>query len=143
MELFEELNENAKVWVYQSDRELTIEDEIRIRTALKDFVSGWNAHGTQLTGDYCIVHNRFVMLAVDESKAGASGCSIDSSVKVIKELGRELNINFFDRLQVIIEKNLEQKQIHYSNKENYPGWKMYDNTITNLGSLRKEWRKEI
>ncbi len=35
---------------------------------------------------------------VDESQAGASGCSIDKSVYFIKEIENVLQINLFDRL---------------------------------------------
>jgi hypothetical protein len=37
---------------------------------------------------------------VDESQAGASGCSIDKSVRFMKELEVQYNINLFDRFNL-------------------------------------------
>ncbi len=143
MELFEGFEDHSRVWVYQADRELSAEDQQYINHELEQFVSGWNAHGKQLLADYRILSNRFVILTVDERQVGASGCSIDSSVHALKKIGTERRIDFFNRLKLIVEREGEQREIHYADKGEYAGWNMYDNTITNLGSLRSEWLKTI
>lgn len=91
---------NSKVWVYQCNRPLT-ESEKEIITQLGiQFIAQWSAHGASLKASFDIVYNRFIVLAVDEEQALASGCSIDKSVKFIKELEQQFNLNLFDRLQV-------------------------------------------
>ncbi len=45
------------------------------------------------------MHARFLVLAVDETQAGASGCSIDSSVNFLKKLGAHYQRDLFDRLR--------------------------------------------
>ncbi len=46
-----------------------------------------------------VLHHRFIVLAVDETRAGASGCSIDASVKFLQQLQGELKTDLFDRMQ--------------------------------------------
>ncbi|MBL1280433.1 MAG: ABC transporter ATPase, partial [Fluviicola sp.] len=94
--MFEQLPENSKVWVYQADRELNSSEESFLLENLKIFIQDWAAHGSQLYGDVAIKDMRFVILAVDESKTGVSGCSIDTSVRKIKDLGAEIKVDFFN-----------------------------------------------
>lgn len=45
-----------------------------------------------------MLHNRFILLMVDESQADASGCSIDSSVRFLKQLQAKYGVDLFDRM---------------------------------------------
>lgn len=94
---FDDLSEAARVWVYQLDREMTDLEKSKIETVMKDFCGQWQAHGAPLRTSFQIEHKHFLILAVDENAGNASGCSIDGSVRVLKELGTQLNIDFFDR----------------------------------------------
>jgi hypothetical protein len=67
---------------------------------LQVFCENWAAHGSGLQTSFRIDHHRFLILAVDEQSGGASGCSIDSSVRVVKDLGARLGIDFFNRADV-------------------------------------------
>lgn len=93
-------SENSKVWIYQSNRELFAAEVDQISKILHDFTTGWMAHNNQLKATAEIRYNRFIILVVDETQAGASGCSIDKSVKLMKELEQEFNINLFDRFNI-------------------------------------------
>lgn len=93
-----ELDTHSRVWVYQSNREFTSDEAEKIKAALDNFTSGWAAHGNQLVAGAELRYRRFILLAVDEAKAGASGCSIDSSVRFIKGLEQEYHIDLMDRM---------------------------------------------
>ena len=93
-------SENSKVWIYQSTRELSEAETARIGQVLADFTTGWTAHNNQLKAGYEIRYNRFLVLIVDETRAGASGCSIDKSVNLMKGLEQEFNITLFDRFNI-------------------------------------------
>jgi len=97
---FKGFNDQSKVWVYQSNRALSNDECQQIEQTASDFVAQWAAHGTQLKAGAAVFYNRFLVLIVDESGQNATGCSIDASVHFIKELGQQLNINWFDRMQV-------------------------------------------
>lgn len=93
-------SENSKVWIYQSTRELNESEITRIAHVLDEFTTGWTAHNHQLKAKYEIRYNRFIVLIVDETQAGASGCSIDKSVNLMKSLEQEFNISLFDRFNI-------------------------------------------
>ena len=95
----ETLSPSSRVWIYQADRPFDEEDLPRLRTQLRAFAEAWVSHNRQLKAFGEVYHNRFVVLMVDESKAGASGCSIDSSVHFLKRLGQEFGVDLFDRLR--------------------------------------------
>ena len=94
------ISENSRVWVYQSDRPFTNEEEQAIQKILNDFTGEWQAHGHALAALAEIYYHQFIVLSVDEHIAGATGCSIDKSVHLMKELESKFNINLFDRFRI-------------------------------------------
>ncbi|MDP2412348.1 ABC transporter ATPase [Daejeonella sp.] len=94
------ISENSRVWIYQSDRPFTNEEEQAIQKILNDFTTEWQAHGHALAALAEIYHHQFIALSVDEQIAGATGCSIDKSVHLMKELESKFNINLFDRFRM-------------------------------------------
>lgn len=97
---FNEMPGEAKVWAYQMNREITTPEQEVLAAAMKNFCEQWRAHGAPLRASFDIVHGHFLILAVDESASEASGCSIDGSMRVLKELGQQMGVDFFDRSQV-------------------------------------------
>lgn len=94
---FELLPENARVWFYQSERNLT-EQELQIaKSKLKGAINGWVTHGSPMKGSFKIIDNRIILIAADTDFQDPSGCSIDSSTRWLKALGEDLGISFFDR----------------------------------------------
>jgi hypothetical protein len=94
------MNENSRVWVYQSNKEFNNSELNVLDTLLLGFTNTWSAHNQQLKASYEIKYNRFIVLIVDENQAGASGCSIDKSVHLMKEIEQKFNINLFDRFHI-------------------------------------------
>jgi hypothetical protein len=92
--------DTAKVWIYQASRALTPDENQLLSTKAKAFASGWTAHKMALQADAAVVNNLLLLLIVDENQASVSGCSIDSSVHFVKEIGAELGVDFFNRLNV-------------------------------------------
>ncbi|GHN00156.1 hypothetical protein WSM22_16450 [Cytophagales bacterium WSM2-2] len=97
---FSQLPPDSRIWIYQADRPFSDAEEKIISENLKGFCSRWEAHGNPLQTSFAVEHKQFVVLSVNENTAGASGCSIDGSVRVLKELGQHLNIDFFNRAKV-------------------------------------------
>lgn len=95
----DKLVSESRIWVYGAERALTDAETSTIRTRLQEFVASWVSHRRELKAGADVLHNRFLVVAVDETQAEASGCSIDGSVHFIKELGAELGIDFFNRMR--------------------------------------------
>ncbi|CAM1353244.1 ABC transporter ATPase [Tenacibaculum insulae] len=94
------LPNNSRVWVYQADREFTIEEVEYICAKAILFIDSWTRHGDDLKGSFTIKYNQFLALAVDESFNNVSGCSIDASVRFVKELEKELNLDLMNKMNV-------------------------------------------
>jgi len=121
----------ARVWVYPAHRSLNEEEAIKADTAAKAFTKQWTAHNHLLLADAAVLHNQFLVLAVDESAAGASGCSIDSSVHFVRQLGAELNVDFFDRMRFSFRKSEDEIAIlsREDFKSAYSAGEISDSTI--------------
>lgn len=94
---FDEISNEAKAWVYQSDRALSDNEVVEINKLIVDFINTWTAHEQIVKGFGEVQYNRFIVLFADSY---TSGCSIDTSIHFIKKLGIQYNINFFDRLSI-------------------------------------------
>lgn len=93
---FEEMPSTSRIWIYQSDRAFSEEEKNWITTKLKAFCDGWNTHGNLMKTSFEMLLDQVLVLAVDESTQGASGCSIDSSVAVLRQIERELRVSLLD-----------------------------------------------
>ncbi len=98
---FENILDSARIWVYQADRKFTQEELKWIKDRLMIFCEQWNSHGTLMPTSYDIKFDQVIILAVDESQLGASGCSIDSSVKVLREIEQKIDVNLLDQGKVV------------------------------------------
>lgn len=97
---FDKLPGDARLWIYQADRALSEVERAAVENSLHHLCDTWLAHGKPLHTSFRIVHNQFIILAVDERQAGASGCSIDGTVRLLKSLQARLGIDFFDRQNI-------------------------------------------
>ena len=141
--MFPEFPENSKVWIYTANRQLSEKDKEIIAEEMSKFLPQWAAHGNSLFGNYSVEFDCFLILVVDESQASASGCSIDSSVHFIKELGAKLNVDFFNRLNMVIDENGVLKRVHISDLKEHPEAIVFNPMITNLGDLRSQWQVKV
>ena len=132
---FPQLSNDSRVWVYQSNRSFSENEKKLLNESFKDFVSSWATHGSKLVADAIVIEDFFVALAVDENTAMASGCSIDSSVKFIKSVGQHLNIDFFNRLKLVVKKDSETKMISFSDLNQYNDWKIYNTLVNTIEQL--------
>ncbi|MBC7425386.1 MAG: ABC transporter ATPase [Bacteroidia bacterium] len=137
----------SRLWIYQSDRNLTNEEVAVCNNKLADFIPGWTAHNKQLKAGFEILYNRFIVIAIDETQTDASGCGIDKSVAQIKELGQLLHIDFFNRLQLAWLNNESVKSA--SANELDAEFKLgninensiiFNNTISTYGDWQKKWK---
>ena len=143
-EIFPERPDSSRVWLYLSNRVFDSTELGYIENVILDFTqSKWSAHGSKLEASGTILFNQLVILAVDEQTINASGCSIDSSVRMIKELGTELNVDFFNRMYVLVYLQNQFKRIHIHELKNYKEAQLINPLVTTLGEIRKEFLVEV
>src|SRR5688572_33306158 len=97
---FDQLEDSARIWIYQAERKLTEPEKNTISETLSAFTHQWVAHGNPLKTSFKIFHDQFIVLAADENFEQASGCSIDGAVRTIQEIDNTFKLNLFDRTQV-------------------------------------------
>lgn len=88
---------DSRVWVYQSSRLFSLQEALEIEEMLQRFASQWLSHGSPVKGAAHLFFGQFVILMADESATGVSGCSTDSSVRLIREIEQRFGVNMFDR----------------------------------------------
>ena len=97
---YNEMPLHSRVWIYQSDREIKDLEIAEIRRKAAIFLLEWTSHGNVMKASIDVLYNRFIVVAVDETAASASGCGIDKSVRFIQQLEQDYNLNLFDRMLV-------------------------------------------
>lgn len=140
------ISENSRVWIYQSDRPFTIEEEQAIQKILNDFTTEWQAHGHALAALAEIYHHQFIVFSVDEQIAGATGCSIDKSVHLMKELESRFNISLFDRFRMAYKSgddiiNCSREEFEERIKEGIVNAQtlVFNNMISTRRELESSW----
>ncbi len=144
------LSDHSKVWLYYSHRPLNSNDSDYINSQLSSFCEQWQAHQQNLKATFSILHQRFIVLVVDENPVSASGCSIDKSVNELKRIGTELAINFFERSSLFYLQKNELVEIKFNelpllleHQAINDDTVFIDTTIDNLGKLRTEFEKKL
>ena len=64
---------------------------------MNHFVENWKSHDTPVKGFGTMFFGQFIVLMADEQATGVSGCSTDSSVRLIKEIEQLYKVSMFDR----------------------------------------------
>ena len=141
-----DFSSNSRVWIYQSNRIFTLHEAFQIEDILKTFVTTWQSHGTPVTGYANLFFGQFIVLIADERATGVSGCSTDSSVRMIKDIEQLYNVHLFDRqLLAFVAKERVQlipmAQLNYAIQNNFiSGDSLYfNNTVQDLSELKARW----
>ncbi len=98
-----------RIIIYPASRPFTAKESKIITEKIFDFLGTWAAHGKPLSASFKIEKNQFIVIAVDEEKEVASGCSIDALSSVMRELDQEFSLGLFDRMKASFVENGEIK----------------------------------
>ncbi len=148
--IYDSLPDTTRVWIYQCNHSFSTEETEAIEQQIKHFTEQWVSHNQQLKAHGVIRHQQFIILMVDESAAGASGCSIDKSVHFVQDLEKQFGINLFDRMTFTYEQN---GQVQTAGKEELSQMYrdgivndqtfVFNNLVKNKAELEREWRIPI
>jgi hypothetical protein len=137
---------NSRVWVYQSHRLFMLSEALQVEEMLENFVSAWKTHGTPVKGYANLFYGQFIVLMADENATGVSGCSTDSSVRLIKEIEERFGVQLFDRLALAFQvKDKTQmvplSQLPYALENGLitPDTLYFNNTVLTKDELAAKW----
>lgn len=136
----------SRVWVYQSSRAFIEKEASEVNEQLHHFYAHWQTHGSPVKGWAGLLFRQFVVVIADETDEQVSGCSTDSSVRVIKSLERQYDVNFFDRMMItfLVKGKAEMlpfQQVQYAIDKGYidENTPMFNNVVTDLQGLLDNW----
>lgn len=143
---FETLPENARIWIYQSNRKFSDEEIADIEEALKAFLESWAAHGSGLEASYQLKYNRFIIIAINQEVQAATGCSIDASVGFIQSLEQKYNVDLLDKMNVtfklgehIAHKPLAEFKKMAKEKAVSANTVVFNNLVNTVGEWQDFW----
>lgn len=141
-----------RIWIYQADRILDGQEQQRILERLESFTAQWRAHGKELAAKAEIRHDAFVIITVDDTVAPPTGCSIDKSVHLLKEIETELGVGLFDRMKVAYRR-WPGGDLHIASREEFQQLidtgqltvesRVFNNLIESYADLDNAWEVPI
>ncbi len=139
-------NDQSKVWIYQSSRLFFISEAFEMEKMLEDFVSNWKSHADEVKGYANLFFGQFIVLMADETATGVSGCSTDSSVRLIKAIEEKFKVNLFDRqnLAFVVKDKIQLlplSQLQYAVQNNFitADTLYFNNTVLTKKELEDNW----
>ena len=146
---FENLPDASRVWVFGSDRPLNEEGTTALLKGIEEHLVDWKAHGEPLTVGSQLRDNRFLVVAVDQSTAGASGCSIDGLFRVLQRLEATVGASLVGGGKVFYRDS--QAQVQSTTRDRIPelvqagtltkDTVVFDTSLTDLGAFRAGFEK--
>lgn len=139
-------HQDSRVWVYQSSRLFTLSEALEIELLLKNFTAQWNSHGVPVKGAGYLFFGQFIILMADETATGVSGCSTDSSVRLVKDIEQQFGVNMFDRVNLafVIKDKVQllpmaQLQYAYDNQFISGDTLYFNNLVQTKRELEEKW----
>ncbi|MBK9014813.1 MAG: hypothetical protein IPM82_12460 [Saprospiraceae bacterium] len=150
MDSFQHFPPDTRVWIYQSNKPFPAEVVPKLKDVVDRFAQNWVSHNRQLRAHGDVLHDQFILLAVDEGQADASGCSIDKSVHFLKQLENELGIDLFDRMtfawmdgDAVKTAGSEEFSSLFQAGKITPDTLVFDNLVKTKGELEENWLKPL
>ena len=143
---FNELPPEARVWIYQASRPFFAAELAAALPELVRFADDWTSHGRAVRASAEIRHQQFLIIGLDEAVAGASGCSIDASVRLVAQLEQFFGLELLDKsalaflqagaVQLLKRSNLKAAIAAGTvTSETF----YFDNTVATKEALEREW----
>ena len=137
---------DSRVWIYQSSRLFTLNEALAIEDLLNDFTAKWLSHGEPVKGAGYLFFGQFIILMADEKATGVSGCSTDSSVRLIKDIEQRFGVNMFDRVTLAFAVKdkvqllpLSQLQYAFDNRFIDSHTLYFNNLVQTKAELENNW----
>jgi hypothetical protein len=142
----EEMDGSSRIWIYQSSRLFTITEAFKLEGMLNEFVVSWNSHGIPVKGYANLFFGQFIILMADETASGVSGCSTDSSVRLMKEIEQKFEVQLFNRLVLafLIKEKVQLlplSQLNFAIENQFiSGETLYfNNTVQTKKEMEENW----
>ncbi|CAA0174062.1 ABC transporter ATPase [Tenacibaculum maritimum] len=146
---YDELSEDAKIWVYPSNRKFYSQELGELDDKLKGFVSIWKHDDENFKVSYKLFYNRFIVFLVEEGVSLLSS-DVDKQVAFILELEQVFEVALLDKMNVCFKqgefvqyKDLKDFKKLLKNKAITGKSIVFDNLIQTKYELENYWEVPI
>lgn len=136
----------SRVWIYQCNRRFALHEVLELEETLNAFSESWTSHGASVKGFATVFFGQFIVLMADQTDVGVSGCSTDSSVRLIKGVEENYHVSLFDRetLAFVIENKIQLlplSQLSYAATHQFihPQTLYFNNLVADKEALENNW----
>lgn len=143
---FSEMSKDSRIWIYQSNRKFIASELEELNSKIVAFLNTWASHGSEMLCSYQVKYDRFIIIALDETKTSASGCSIDSCVHFIQGLEKTFEVLLLDKMNVafkqgeyITYKSIQDFKKLVSNKSVSKKTIVYNNLVVDIDDFNLNW----
>ncbi len=141
---FTELPSDARLWIFAAERPLSDREQQTLLSVVDGFLEQWAAHGAPLAAARELRYGQFLFVAVDESNAGASGCSIDAMTRVLAALEQQMGLELVNHGPVLYRAGEQIARIDRAvfaerarRGEVAPDTVVFNNTLSRVAELQK------
>jgi hypothetical protein len=147
---FDEIPEDAKVWVYPSSRKFYPNEILEIEEKIKAFITEWKADDESFKASYQFLYNRFIVIIADDITTPLKNSDIDNSVNFILSLQETYEVALLDRMNICFKqgefvqyKDLKDFKKLLKNKALTGKSIIFDNLITTKQDFENLWEIPI
>jgi hypothetical protein len=150
-ELLSNFPDRSRVWIYQASKPLAESLASEIQETLNGFNANWESHGQAIASKSVLMYDRFIAFVIDDTDNKAGGCSIDTSVHLMKEFEQQYKVELFNRMQVVAF-STSGDLIHFNFKETKQLLEdgklsadslIFNNTVSTLGEMKLDWTQAL
>lgn len=144
MQLLPHMPDSATVRIFAAAQSIDSQKAAVLRADLDAFCAQWRSHEQSVAGAWAMVHDRFIVVAADESRTHLSGCSKDSVVKTMRTLESSLGLKFLGASHIVWR---DGATIRTAPRGDFaelaaqgavgPETIVFDQTVATLGDLRR------
>ena len=147
---FDDLPDNSKIWIYQSNRKFYAQELDAIIEKTETFLNQWTNNDESIEASYQIKYDRFIIISADTSRLTLTVDAIDQSVAFILELQSTYDIELLDKLNVCFKqgehvqyKDLKTFQKLVKNQSVSSKTIVFNNLINTKEELENNWEIPI
>jgi hypothetical protein len=148
---FESLPDEARVWVFGSDRPLKPAEAQQLLDEVDRFLERWAAHGAPLHAARDWREDHFLTIAVDSRYENASGCSIDGLYRGLRALESAIGahllgggrIHYRSPAGKVVAATRDDVERLASSGALARDTRVFDTTVTNLGDWRRRFETTV
>jgi hypothetical protein len=147
---YKSISDDAKVWIYPSNRKFYPQEIDEIEQKIKTFVENWKSVDENFKVSYRFLYNRFIILVADDSETSLTNADIDASVSFILQLQETYKVELLDKMNACFKqgeyvqyKELKDFKKLLKNKAVTAKTIIFDNLVNNKEDLESFWEIAI